>query len=56
MHTLLAGFTLGAYHSGLFWRSISYLLNSALASASASSACHNMCFRLTPCHQRYTSK
>ena len=33
--TLLAGFTLGAYHSGLFWRSISYLTKSALASCRA---------------------
>jgi len=34
-HTLLAGFTFGAYHSGLFARSISYLLNGAPTSARA---------------------
>ncbi len=38
--TLLAGFTFGAYHSGLFCRSISYLVNGAFASARAISACN----------------
>jgi hypothetical protein len=37
--TLLTGFTLGAYQSGLLKRSISKRLKSAWASASAISAC-----------------
>ena len=38
-HTLLAGFTFGAYHSGLFFKSISYLLYGTPASARAISVC-----------------
>jgi hypothetical protein len=39
VHTLLAGFTFGAYHSGLFTKSISHLLNVAPTSARAISVC-----------------
>ena len=40
MLTLLAGFTRVAYQSGLFFRSISYLVTSAFASWNASSTCN----------------
>ena len=42
--TLPTGLTFGRYHSGLFWRSISYLVKLAFASASAISVCQSPVF------------
>ena len=47
VRTLPAGLTLGKYHSGLFERSISYLVKVAFASASAISVCVHHEFNTT---------
>jgi len=51
--TLLAGLTREAYHSGLFGRSIQYLVTSAFTSWNAISTCGNMSQHIDPREKAY---